>query len=214
MFYDAVNQKVFSCIQKTTRRLLDIGCGSGALGDKVKQKMGCEVVGITFSDAEAELAFKRLDHVVIQDLNHFDPGFLGKFDCVVCSHVLEHLYQPQILLKKLHESLMPEATLIVALPNVLHWKQRLQFLKGNFKYTDGGLMDRTHFRFFDWETAHALIEESGYQVLKAQADGSFPLPVVRKVFPKLGSFIDQAAIKRFPGLFGFQFVFSCRSFVK
>jgi hypothetical protein len=73
--------------------------------------------------------------------------------------------------------------IIVALPNVLHWKQRLEFLKGHFKYTEGGLMDRTHFRFFDWQTAQDLLTQSGYQITQAEADGSFPLPVLRKLLP-------------------------------
>ena len=215
MIYESVNLPVFLKVPEAPSRLLDIGCGSGALGKKVRQELDCdEVVGITFSEAEAALASENLDHVVVQDLNYFNPDPLGKFDCIVCSHVLEHLYQPQQLLEQLHSSLAPAATLVVALPNVVYWKQRLQFLGGNFKYTEGGLMDQTHFRFFDWETAHQLIQESGYQVLEAQADGSFPQPVVRKVLPSLSSWIDQTVLSQFPGLFGFQFVFSCLSSVK
>lgn len=214
MIYESINQPVLLKIPQGTKRLLDIGCGSGALGKIVGQEIGCEVVGVTFSEAEAALASKNLDQVVVQDLNYFDPSSLGMFDCVICSHILEHLYQPQHLLDQVHKILLSEATVIVALPNVLFWKQRLQFLRGSFKYTEGGLMDQTHFRFFDWETAHQLIQESGYQVLEAQADGSFPLPLIRKILPSLGAWVDSAAVIQFPGLFGFQFVFSCSSSLK
>lgn len=214
MLYEALNQSVFLKIPSATKRLLDIGCGSGALGKIVGQEIGCEVVGVTFSEAEAALASENLDQVIVQDLNDFDPNSLGLFDCVICSHVLEHLYQPQSLLEQIHKILLPQATVIVALPNVLYWKQRLQFLRGSFKYTEGGLMDRTHFRFFDWKTAHQLIQESGYKVLEAQADGSFPLPIIRKLLPSLGVWVDSAAVIQFPGLFGFQFVFSCSSSLK
>lgn len=209
MIYESINQPVFLKISPVSKRLLDIGCGSGSLGKKIKDEIGCEVVGITFSKSEADVASRNLDYVIVQDLNSFNPDPLGKFDCIICSHVLEHLYHPHQLLKSLHDCLTPQGALIVALPNVLHWRQRLQFLRGNFKYTEGGLMDQTHFRFFDWETAHILLQESGYHVKDALADGTFPLPGFRQVLPSLSNWIDRAAVKQFPGLFGFQFIFYC-----
>lgn len=210
IIYGAVNRPVLLRIPKTTKRLLDIGCGSGTLGREIKQDITCEVVGVTYSESEATLAAEWLDQVLVRDLNHFTPREFGYFDCVICSHVLEHLYQPQELLSRLRESLTTDGVLIVALPNVLHWRQRLEFLRGRFRYTDGGLMDRTHFRFFDWTTARELLEQSGYTVLEAKADGNFPIPLVRKFLPSMISLqIDNTALNKFPGLFGFQFVLSC-----
>jgi len=210
MLYEAVNQAAILHIPKTTKRLLDIGCGTGLLGKKIKQTINCEVVGVTYSELEALIASKYLDQVLVHDLNSFVPHNLGQFDCIICSHILEHLYQPQGLLNHLHDSLTPDGNLIIALPNVLYWKQRLEFIKGKFRYTDGGLMDKTHFRFFDWETAHELLKQSGFKVLKSEAHGCFPLPIIRKFLPsKIISWIDHAAVKQFPGIFGFQFILSC-----
>ena len=210
--YEAVNQAVICRVPKTAKRVLDIGCGDGSLGRKIKQDINCEVIGITYSKLEAMRASTCLDQVIIRNLNSFVPHELGQFDCIICSHILEHLYQPQALLYHLHESLTAEGILIVALPNVLHWKQRLEFIRGRFRYTEGGLMDKTHFRFFDWNTAHDLLEQSGYKVVEAEADGSFPMPVIRKfLMPKVTAIIDKAAVDKFPGLFGFQFIFSCCS---
>lgn len=210
MIYTSVNLPVFTAIPTSARRILDIGCGSGALGEEVKQRQNCEVIGITYSEAEAKLASQVLDRVLVQDLNNFSPQELGSFDCIVCSHILEHLYQPQVLLQKLATGFNSEGILVVALPNILFWKQRLEFLKGHFKYQDGGLMDRTHFRFYDWKTAQELIENSGYKVLTQTSDGGFPLPGFRKVLPQMSSQIDRVATELFPGLFGLQFIFTCR----
>jgi SAM-dependent methyltransferase len=212
IIYKSINEAVLVKVPKTTQRLLDVGCGSGALGGQIKQAINCEVVGVTYSESEAALAVEKLDQVLVNDLNSFAPEDIGLFDCIVCSHILEHLYQPQELLKRLHFSLTSAGVLIVALPNVLHWKQRLEFVRGRFKYTDGGLMDRTHFRFFDWETAHELLEESGYTIIDETADGNFPLPGIRKILsPAISLSIDYKAVKQFPGFWGFQFVFTCRS---
>ena len=212
LIYEAVNQPVILRVPKTTKRVLDIGCGTGSLGRKIKEEINCEVVGVTYSKLEAECAFKCLDFVIIHDINSLNPYELGEFDCIICSHILEHLYQPQALLNHLHYNLSNDGIIIVALPNVLHWKQRLKFIRGRFRYTDGGLMDKTHFRFFDWETAHALLEQSGYKVIESEAYGNFPLPGIRKWLPqKIIDWIDKDTVNNFPGLFGFQFVFSCKS---
>ncbi len=211
MIYEAVNQAVLSKIPISVNCLLDIGCGSGALGREVKQRINCEVVGITYSESEATIASKYLDRVLVHDLNVFNPIDLGKFDCIICSHILEHLYQPQELLSRLHKTLTPDGKLIVALPNTLQWKQRLEFLKGNFKYTDGGVMDRTHFRFFDWETSLELVTNSGYTVISQNADGYFPLPVIRKIIRPAAIKLDHLATKALPGLFGCQFILVAQS---
>jgi SAM-dependent methyltransferase len=208
MIYEAFNEAVLARVPATARRLLDTGCGSGALGRKIKEKMDCRVVGITCSEAEAALAAPSLDEVLVCDLNSFELPETDRFDCIICSHVLEHLFQPAETLKRLRRALSPDGTLIVALPNVLYWRQRLEFLRGNFKYTDGGLMDRTHYRFFDWSAAQELLTESGYTVEEAVADGGLPLS--RFLSRAGGEGINRAALRISPGLFGFQFVFVCR----
>src|SRR6185369_1739704 len=128
MIYDGINHQVLMRVPRTTKRLLDVGCGSGAMGRRIKEEIACQVVGITYCEAEAALASEGLGEVLAVDLNSFDPRDCGQFDCIICSHVLEHLYQPEQLLKRLSQSLSLDGTMIVALPNVLHWRQRLKFL--------------------------------------------------------------------------------------
>lgn len=209
MIYESVNPAVLRRIPEGTRSLLDVGCGGGVFGAAVKAALPCTVVGVTYSEAEAGHARQGLDRVVVADLNDFDPTPLGEFDCIVCSHVLEHLHAPQQVLWRLRACLKPGGRLVVALPNVLFWKQRLQFLAGRFRYTDGGLMDRTHVRFFDWQGAEQLVREAGFAVITRQADGSFPLS--RRLGARLSARIDRWALRRFPGLFGFQFVLCCEA---
>lgn len=108
--------------------------------------------------------------------------------------------------KKLHNNLSEGGKIVVALPNVLHFKQRWQFIKGNFKYTDGGLMDKTHFRFFDWDTAYELLIDSGYKVSYRYADGYLPLPVVRKFLGSMEKKLNNFATTNFPSLFAVQFI--------
>src|SRR5437879_6434869 len=105
IIYDAVNTEVLNSIPKTAMRILDLGCGAGTLGAVLKQRQKCEVHGVTFSEEEATLARLKLDNVLVANLNSFDPASLGEFDVAICSHVLEHLYEPQRLLTAMKPSL-------------------------------------------------------------------------------------------------------------
>jgi SAM-dependent methyltransferase len=184
-----------------------LGCGSGALGREIKASHSCHVTGITISKEEATIASQWLDKVITQDLNTFTAAGFDSFDCIICSHVLEHLHNAESVLREIQKLLRPESVLIVALPNVLLWKQRLEFLRGQFRYTDGGIMDRTHVRFFDWENANALLRNIGFTIVEGVADGNC---VFSRFFFPIRTWLQTASLKHFPGLFGFQFVFVCR----
>jgi 2-polyprenyl-3-methyl-5-hydroxy-6-metoxy-1,4-benzoquinol methylase len=211
MIYTSINQKVFQQIPHQSKRILDIGCGSGGLGLAIKQNLNCEVIGITYSEDESHVASQYLDTVIVADINQFDISILGKFDCIICSHILEHLHNPKKLLIALHKNLAEEGKLIIALPNVLFFKQRWEFIKGNFKYTDGGIMDKTHFHFFDWETSYLLLIESNWIVTKRIADVHFPLPLIRQFIRPLESRLNYFISLKFPSLFGTQFIFVAQS---
>ncbi len=210
MVYDgSINQPVLDQVSQSAHSILDVGCGGGTMGATLKSTFNCSITGITFNDEEAAIAQKRLDKVVVADLNSYDPSVLEKFDCILCCHVLEHLHAPERLLGRLHACLMPGGSLIVALPNILFWKQRLQFMRGRFRYTRGGVMDSTHFRFFDWDSAAKLLTDSGYIIRHRIGDGGFPLSRFLPQFIRRG--LNRLTVKCFPGAFAWQFVFRCQS---
>jgi SAM-dependent methyltransferase len=207
MVYSAVNAPVLIRIPPEARRVLDVGCGDGALGHGIKARRPTEVVGVTCSEEEAVRARSVLDEVVSADLESADLTHLGTFDCIVCSHVLEHVREPVRLLVRLRENLAADGIVLIAVPNTLHYRQRLAFLAGRFQYTDGGLMDRTHYRFFDWNTARDLVREAGLHLVEASAVGGFP---GSRLLGPLRDPLDRLAVGSFPGAFGAQFVLTAR----
>jgi SAM-dependent methyltransferase len=208
--YQAANAVLLHHIAQGRRKVLDIGCGTGALGKLLKSDNSRHVTGVTFSKREAEVAAGLLDDVVVWDLNDGLPRDLGTFDCIITSHVLEHLVQPEHLLQQLAHHLTRDGQLLVALPNVLYWRERTKFALGSFEYTDGGLLDRTHLRFYDFLTAQSLLRQSGWEVVHVEADGHFPLPGIRRAFPRLSKRIDTVGVRLLPGLLGFQFILDAR----
>jgi hypothetical protein len=157
------------------------------------------------------LASKRLSRVYCADLTDFDFGPLGKVDCVILSHVLEHLYFPAELLERLKSVLGSESVVVVALPNVVYWKQRMRFLIGQWRYQDWGILDRTHFRFFDKRSSAELLEEAGYEIIRRKNDGPFPLlKPIRKLIGPWAERIDGFTSELMPGLLAAQFVYLAR----
>lgn len=212
--YGAINKEVSSLIPPNTKTLLDIGCGDGSFGGYLKQRHAIAVDGITFSPHEYDEAVKELNSVTLADINTFPFHQFGKiYDCIVCSHVLEHLYKPHKVVEQLIPLLATNGTIIIAIPNILFFKQRVQFLMGKFRYDkQGGLMDETHYRFFDWFTVEQLINYPELKLEKKYATGFFPQPVLRKLSPGFASGMDRFMAGLFPGLFGVQFLIVAKKF--
>jgi SAM-dependent methyltransferase len=210
--YDSLpNAGVLARIPRGTRRLLDVGCGTGRLGAWVKREWQSEVTGISHSEVEATMAAKHLDQVLVCDLEKFQPSGIGEFDCIVCSHVLEHLRDPRQLLVSLGSALSEQGLIVIALPNILFWKQRWQFLMGEFRYTDYGILDRTHLRFYDWVAAKELICSASLHIESAEALGSFP---GSRLLGSIGPWVNRMTLPRWPGLLGHEFVFVCAKNVR
>jgi SAM-dependent methyltransferase len=167
------------------------------------------VDGVTASEDEAALARKNCRNVYVRDLERGLPDLAeGAYDCVVCSHVLEHVCFPTRLLRDIRRVMKSDATLVVALPNLLFYKNRFRLFAGKFEYQPAGLMDETHFRWYTFKSAQQLLETYGFAKLMAIADGSCPLSIFRRLLPsRVTVSIDRAAARTFPGIFGYQMLF-------
>jgi len=209
--YEGINECVLSLVPLESERILDVGCGTGTTGERLRHIRDRSVVGITYSREEADLASKRLSQVVCAELNTFDFSGLGTFDCVILSHILEHLYSPEDLLERLKCVLRPNSLIVVALPNVVWWRQRLQFLIGRWRYQDWGILDRTHYRFFDMQSSEGLLKQAGYEILRSRRDGPLPLTQpLRRLLGPIAVRMDRIMCSVAPGLFAFQFVYLAR----
>ena len=193
--------------------MLDLGCGAGDNARRLSAR-GCEVDGVTLNKDEARQARPGCRRVWIWNLEKGLPQGLRKsYDLVVCSHVLEHLRQPDSLVRVLSRRLVqPGGLLLVALPNPFFYKNRWHLLRGRCRYEKTGLMDSTHLRWFTFQTGRELLEECGFRVCSATVEGSFPQGPWRKILPpKITRAIDHAAGKTWPGLFGWQMIYLARS---
>jgi SAM-dependent methyltransferase len=84
-----------------------------------------------------------------------------QFDQVCVLDVLQHLRRPEDLLAALTKKLAPGGEIILSIPNVTHIDVRLALLNGRFAYTESGILDRSHVRFFDREGVDRLLAHAG-----------------------------------------------------
>lgn len=131
--------------------VLDLGCGSGALGQYLYETHQCICDGLTWSEAEAAHARPHYRQVVVDDLetcNLLTTFTTKHYDYIVCADVLEHLRAPERVLAACRELLKPSGGLLISVPNAGYAGLVAELLQGEFRYREEGLLDRTHLRFF------------------------------------------------------------------
>jgi 2-polyprenyl-3-methyl-5-hydroxy-6-metoxy-1,4-benzoquinol methylase len=173
---------------KKTRCVLDIGCGLGVLSEAIRKK-GYVVWGIEINQEAANRALLRIDHVINEDVLQFEKieSIIGnkRFEYIIFSNILEHLYDPCLTIKNYLKFLKPNGWVLISVPNVAVWFNRLRLLFGNFDYTDTGTMDKTHIRFFTFKTAKMMVEKSGCSIVKVDFTPCIVralLPFIKKTF--------------------------------
>lgn len=165
-YYEGLNTKVLDLVPLGCRRILEVGCAKGRLGAAIRSRNRCtRYVGIElFADAGRE-AEKRLDEVFVADVERFDWSLLAgeTFDCVIFADVLEHLADPAAVLRQVVKLLAPGGSVVCCIPNVAHWSVLTGLIRGEWTYTETGVMDRTHLRFFTYSSFKALLKECGLE---------------------------------------------------
>lgn len=146
---------------------LDIGCASGMLGAGLLREGivgACD--GIELNADAARLAGTRLRQVWNGSIESVADGIpWQQYDLVILADVLEHLADPWAALRLLRERTAPGSRLMLSVPNVRHYKVSLPLLfRGEFRYADEGIMDRTHLHFFTRGSLEETVRECGWTI--------------------------------------------------
>jgi 2-polyprenyl-3-methyl-5-hydroxy-6-metoxy-1,4-benzoquinol methylase len=149
--------------------VLDVGCFCGAVGAWLKQKYPqARVVGIEPLEEAARIARGRLDAVLVgkfEDVSLSAAGVEpGEVDLIVLADVLEHMYDPWHALTTLRPMLRPDGVVLASIPNIRNLAVLDQLAEGDFHYTEAGLLDVTHIRFFTRRGVERLFDETGYRI--------------------------------------------------
>jgi len=189
----------------------DIGCAQGFLG-QLLQSESFMLYGMDL-DANSVNAARAYYHSSEQmDIEQPPfPAFPHPPDILVLADVLEHTRDPETCLRNLLETYLHSGGwIIVSVPNIANVFIRWSLLWGRFDYTERGILDRTHLRFFTLKSILKLLQSIHLNVVQVAAT-PIPLPLVNSIFEEghLLWFLHQTnalAARWFPTFFGYQFI--------
>lgn len=152
----------------TGLRVLEIGAGVGATLQAAKER------GLATYTAGIELVVPQIgggtragvDLFVSGDFEALDLEiFDSDFDVVICADVIEHLRDPWTSVRRMSDLLKPGGILLSSIPNFRNHRALAPILlKGDFRYAEAGLLDRSHLRFFCRTNVRHLFEQAGLVV--------------------------------------------------
>ena len=213
IYINSGNADVLKLVTSSYCSILDVGCGSGALA-KVLSANRHKVDGITISNQESAVAKEYVNDIYLHNLETGLPESIlhSQYDYVICSHVLEHIVYPDRLLKDIFTVLKTGGFLIIALPNIMHYKSRMKLLAGKFEYEDAGIWDNTHVKWYTFNSTKKLLTEYGFLIEVATVTGELPFnSLFSKILPPImHKLIFNLLIKISKGFFGYQLLFKVK----
>lgn len=146
--------------------VLDVGCSTGRFCAVIKRaRPETTVWGIEPHTEAAEQARSHADHVITGLFPEDLPADAPKFDAVFFNDVLEHLVDPWDILARTRPLLSGRGVVVASIPNARYWELLFELVfRRNFQYTEAGILDRTHLRFFTKSTMEQLFSSSGYEI--------------------------------------------------
>ena len=182
--------------------VLDVGCGEGQLG-RVLSLKGCLVDGLDINVDRLNDRRKYYQNIFLMDIRSFEKKNSG-YNYVVFSDMLEHVENPGEILNSSLKLLSANGKVIISLPNVGYFLNRLGLLFGNWNYTEEGILDNTHVRFFTLATAKKFIQLSGYHIRNIEAE----VPVINAFWKRT---VFTLLSRLWPSLFAIGWVFECET---
>jgi SAM-dependent methyltransferase len=150
--------------------LLEVGCGYGFLLDEARTFFS-SCTGTEFSDEAAAVARERGFEVFTGGIEALPSD--RRFDCIIATHVVEHVYDPRGFVAGLKQLLRPGGTIVLATPDMGSlWRRSMGSRWPSFKVPE-------HVLYFDRRSLTRLLVDAGFeQIQSVPYPHSFPLALV------------------------------------
>lgn len=167
-FNSAGNEKLIKMIQhdsKANINILEIGCDCGATLLEIKNLFPNANVYGSEINANAVRIASHFATVTVNNIEDYNlPYPPNMFDYIIFGDVLEHLHDPYKTIEYCKSLLNDTGHIIASIPNLMHYSVMKDLLKGNFTYTETGLLDKTHIHFFTYNEIIRMFEKCGYNM--------------------------------------------------
>ncbi|MFA6494737.1 MAG: class I SAM-dependent methyltransferase, partial [Candidatus Paceibacterota bacterium] len=177
------------------QKVLDIGCGDGLFMQALAQK-GATVSGVDISEEGAKKCQKKSLNVLVADITAEDLPYQDKtFDAVIMLDVLEHVYDPDGLLREAIR--VSKQTIIISVPNFNSLPARFQVLLG--KVPENNRPNKGHVYWFNYPVLTELLRRNHLKAEKISCNTFFEnKPIVGNIMKYL--------CRIFPSVFALSFV--------
>jgi ubiquinone/menaquinone biosynthesis C-methylase UbiE len=173
-YYFQVREDLISLLpNNTNQKILEIGAGSGNTLVEIKERqLASEVVGVdVFALENSHQKNPLIDNFIIANLETEELNLPTEyFDVILAGDVLEHLVDPWKVVEKVTMFLKRGGVFIVSVPNIREISTISKILfRGSFNYDpEGGIMDKTHLRFFCKKNVQDLFNDNVYLIKSVQ----------------------------------------------
>jgi 2-polyprenyl-3-methyl-5-hydroxy-6-metoxy-1,4-benzoquinol methylase len=201
-YADDERAEVQALVPSDPSSFLDVGCASGGFGRGLRRRFPeARIVGVEAVESSAAEARSNGYDLVVDG---YFPEALGtdeKFDCILFNDVLEHMIDPWTAVAASRDLLNPGGCVVSSVPNVRYFPVLLDLLRRDrWDYTDWGVLDRTHVRFFTRSTVHDLFAEAGFIVERTEGINSAFMLAKWKKFRRLSGHLGGAEWMQFVAL--------------
>lgn len=197
-YYTLKRSEIFSLINLSSKSILEVGCAYGALGEAIKLN-NPEVVlhGIEINPEAQEHLVKNYDKFYIADVETFDlNNFNRTYDSIIYADVLEHTRNPDLIVAEHLHFLNEDGEIIISVPNIRNIRIIYELLvNGNWSYTESGILDSTHYKFFTKKTLITLINRLGLKIISINANReAYSHPIAKVASFILGLFCSDLLV--------------------
>lgn len=199
---------------KSGTRVLDIGCASGYFGKRLIDTKGCKVWGIEIDREKAEEARKFYEDVYVGTIE--DERFLNsiepKFDIIIFADVIEHLHNPEPVLKFAARQRNENGYILLSVPNIGHWQIIKDLILGRFDYEETGLLDRTHLHFYTRNSLERLLSSCKLEIMSRDRTLGIFVSEANRIllWVKFKIALIKLLSNIFPDLFTYQFIYKVK----
>ncbi|MFA6200192.1 MAG: class I SAM-dependent methyltransferase [Bacteroidales bacterium] len=152
---------------KSNSRVLELGSASGYMTKYLKNELKCNVTCVELNTEMAKLSEVYSENMIVENLDndYWINSIDGTFDYILIADVLEHLRNPQNLLKNAIKFLKKDGEILISIPNIAHSSVIFTLYDGDFTYQELGLLDNTHIHFFTWKTFNKMMLDLNLELL-------------------------------------------------
>jgi len=201
--------------EKEKMKILDIGCGAGTISEPLVRK-GHEVYGIDIMQEAVERARKKGIKAEVFNLNEgkllYEDEF---FDVVFALDVIEHIFDPEKIIKEIYRVLKKKGYFIVSFPNYFDLIQKINIFFGKgivhweHRHLDYNVWNYCHIRFPLLKEIKEVLLNTGFKIEKIEFKPQIWHPVFR--FTPLRFLSVRRFLANFmPQLFSYNFLSRCR----